>query len=95
MMAEAEMPRVRAGRMTNSKPPTPEAGNHPNCTAKTNMAIRPNQKLGIETPKVAAIIDRVSHQPPRFTAAATPSRTPSTMAKVIAVMASSAVNRQF
>jgi hypothetical protein len=56
-IAASAAPSEAAGKTRLSTPPRPDTGNHPNCTEKTIASIGPSQKLGIEIPANARVID--------------------------------------
>ena len=46
-------PSVKAGIIIWSKPPLPEDGSQPSCTANSHSSIIPSQKLGTDCPRKA------------------------------------------
>ena len=70
-----------------SQPPIPVAGNQPSVTEKINISRRPIQKSGIETPKRAVPMLRLSSQLFWRRAARIPIVVPKTIATAIAAKA--------
>lgn len=56
--------------------PTPLGGSQRSFSAKMMDSIRPNQKVGMEMPNRATVMDRLSFQLLRFSAATMPSGMP-------------------
>src|SRR5215470_12147405 len=91
MIAEAIIPRVTLGRTRCQRSPPPVAGNQPRCNEKAKIIRRPSQKLGIDTPRSATIIEPASNQELLKSAAVSPSGTPIATATAMLARASCAV----
>jgi len=91
MIAEAIIPSVTLGSTRCQRSPPPVAGNQPRCREKATIIRSPSQKLGIDTPSSATIIDPASNQELRSSAAMRPSGTPIATATAMLASASCAV----
>ena len=77
------------------QPVPPRAGSQRSWTANTSISMRPSQNPGIEIPTRETSMVRKSAQRPRRTAAATPARTPITVASPTDTRASWTVGHVF
>ena len=74
--AEEAAPRAMAGRMRCMRVPFPPAGNQRSCTEKTSIKSRPSQKMGMDIPKRAPTMLRLSKKEYCFVEEMTPATRP-------------------